>query len=173
MTYRNCPGSHCFYSWCKTCTFTSATSAHYLCILSLTNSTLWNDLCTSNHIPQWWFSFPFLYTKVQSSASSVLLSPHLTSFTHTKSNQYFTSSLTTVFSEPDIGKIYTHHTCTFLCLADSKWYGQVQGPMLHVITRLWRVGCWLLAPSLTIKLDHHHLPAVHDCLNNTYMGQIN
>lgn len=130
----------------------------------------WNDLCTSNHIDQWWFSFPFLHTKVQSSASSVLLSSHLTSFTHTKSNQYFACSLTTVFSEPDTGKLFTYHTCTFLCLGDSKWYAQVQGPILHVITRLRSVGCWLLALCLTIKLDHHPLPAVHNCLSNMSMG---
>jgi len=91
----------------------------------------WGVSCTSNHIPQWWFSFSFLYIKVQYSASSVLLSSHLTTFTHTKSNQYFTSSLTTVFSEQDIGKIFTRHMCIFLCLGDSKWYAQVQGPMLR------------------------------------------
>jgi len=147
----------CFYPWYKTCTFTSATFEHYMCILSLTNSTLWNDSCTSNHIPQWWFSFPFPHIKVHSSANSVLLSSHLTSFTHTKSNQYFASSLTTVFSEPDIGKLFTNHKRTFLCLGDSKWYAQVQGPMLHLITQLWRVGGWLLAPCLTVKLDHHPL----------------
>jgi hypothetical protein len=173
MTHRNCPLSRCFYPWCKTWTFISATSELYRSILSVTNSTLWNHSCTSNHIPRWWFSFPFLYTKVQSSASSVLLSSHLTSFTHTKSNQYFASSLTTVFSALDIGKLFTYHTYTFLCLGDSKWYAQVQGPMLHVITRLWRVRCWLLAPYLTIQLDHHPLPTVHNCLTNIYIYELN
>jgi hypothetical protein len=149
MTHRNCPVSHCFYPWCKTCTFTSATSEHYMCILSLTNSTLWNDSCTSNHIPVMIFIPFFIHESTILCQFSDALIPFDHLYSHTKSNQYFASSLTTVFSEPDTGKVFTYHTCTFLCLGDSKWYVQVQDPLLHMTTRLLRVGCWLLAPCLS------------------------
>jgi hypothetical protein len=149
-----------------------------LCImydnLSLTNSTLLTAdmilLCTKKPVTNSWFSFPFPLRNMYLPAHSVPPPSYLTLCTPTKCNLYFEISSPNALSEPALYMLLTFHLVSIFFRVGrlSKESIQVQGLFWMFVTILflwWAV----VSPTPNPQAGDHPMPAVRNCLLNTFL----